>query len=246
MPGVPGSWGAVATAVTTPAAAPVTAERESAGTGAMAALAGMLSEAGWIASARRHSQAVRRRCGLTVQPVASAGMAGPVAADWDCGAGSDPAAEPEDREDSPDQGPAARGGVRQRAKGGGIWQPELGATLTSTTGLVIEFNVATGNAGGGGGLAGNAAPASRAEAVGATGNGRSGGEATGNDGGFGGLGGEGFGGGLYNDVGGTVVYKAGKNPKNPTPSLFLSNTAEGGLGGFGGDGGTGGGGDSNT
>ena len=51
-------------------------------------------------------------------------------------------------------------------------------------------------------------------------NGGAGGEATGNDGGFGGLGGEAFGGGLYNDVGGTVVYKAGKNPKNPTPSLF--------------------------
>ena len=61
--------------------------------------------------------------------------------------------------------------------------------------------------------------------------------------GFGGLGGEAFGGGLYNDVGGTVVYNAGKNPKNPTPSLFASNTAEGGLGGVGGNGGTAGGGD---
>ncbi len=138
-------------------------------------------------------------------------------------------------------GAGGEGGASGSAKGGGIYNG-TSATLTNTTGLVIEFNVATGNAGGGGGSGGNAL-SFQGGTGGGVGNGGSGGEATGNDGGFGGLGGEGFGGGLYNDVGGTVVYKAGKNPKNPTPSLFVSNTAEGGLGGFGGNGGTGGGGD---
>ena len=95
--------------------------------------------------------------------MASAGTAGPGASDWDCGAGSDPAVEPEGREDSPKEGPAAQAGESGSAKGGGIYNGN-GAMLTNTTGLVIESNVATGNAGGNGGGGGNAS-ASRAAAA---------------------------------------------------------------------------------
>ena len=101
MPGVTDSWAVVETEETTPAAAPETAGPDSAGRGAMAALAGTLSEVGSTTSARRHSRAVRRLCGLTAQRGASAGMAGPAAPGSDCGAGTDPAGVPEDREDSP-------------------------------------------------------------------------------------------------------------------------------------------------
>ncbi len=151
-------------------------------------------------------------------------MAGPVASDWDCGAGS--RIRPSRRIGRILRRRGRRcGGASGSARGRRDLQRNW-HTLTNTTGLVIEFNVATGNAGGGGGLGGNAL-SFQGGSGGAAGNGGSGGEATGNDGGFGGLGGEGFGGGLYNDVGGTVVYKAGKNPKNPTPSLFTSEPGRG-------------------
>ena len=71
----------------------------------------------------------------------------------------------------------------------------------------------------------------------AGGNGGAGGSTFGGHGGDGGLGGEGFGGGLFNAAGGTVIFKPLNNSRTTPLSSFTSNVARGGNGGDGNNGG---------
>ena len=137
------------------------------------------------------------------------------------------------------QVPAARAGSAGLAamRGGGVYNAD-GATLTSTTALVISFNAAEGNQGGNGGSGGSAISFQGGNGGGSPGgNGGPGGHSTGGLGIYGGLGGEAAGGGLFNDAGGTVAFKPVKSSRNTPASSFASNLAIGGRGGNGGNGG---------
>ena len=68
----------------------------------------------------------------------------------------------------------------------------------------------------------------------------------GGTGGFSGVAGLGQGGGLFNDTGGTVTFRAATPAKPPAASTFTGNQATGGAGGQGGAGGVGTGGMGGT
>ncbi len=65
-----------------------------------------------------------------------------------------------------------------------------------------------------------------------------GGGGVGGTGGFGGIAGLGQGGGLFNDAGGTVTFRAATPAKPPAASTFTGNVALGGTGSAGGNGGS--------
>jgi len=116
-----------------------------------------------------------------------------------------------------------------------------GATFTSTASITFSANLAAGNIGGAGG-AGGAGIAGHGGAGGTTGTGGLGAEAIGGNGGAAGFGGQGQGGGLFNNLGSTVLFKATKPSQPPAASLFANNRASGGTGGVGGNAGGGSGG----
>ena len=143
-------------------------------------------------------------------------------------------------------GAGAPGGQGGDGEGGAIFNG-AGASISSTTALLVFSNSAIGGqggAGGGGGFAtggqgGIGGTITNNTANGFTGgSGGSGAEAGAGNGGAGTSGGVGEGGGLFNAVGGIVVFTASKKSKSPAVSTFSMNEAEGGSGGAGGQGGS--------
>ena len=134
------------------------------------------------------------------------------------------------------------GGDGGDGQGGGIWNGG-GATLTNTTSVVISSNNAAGGASGNGALGGRGTGGAggdglgvnpQVDAVSSGGLGGFGGGGVGGNGGFGGIAGLGQGGGLFNDAGGTVTFRAATPAKPPAASTFTGNLAPGGAGGPGG------------
>ena len=122
------------------------------------------------------------------------------------------------------------GGQGGAGEGGAIFNG-AGASLTSTTAVLLFSNVAAGNLGGNGGAGGfgNAGSGGLGGLKGGNG-----GEAIGGNGGSGANGGLGEGGGMFNDAGGTVTFTGSSKSKSSTVSTFSTNQANGGGGGAGG------------
>jgi len=141
-------------------------------------------------------------------------------------------------------GAGGAGGNGGDGEGGAIFNGP-GASISSTTALVVTSNVAGGGFGGNGGAGGTATagnggkggplggPGGAAGAGGPLG-------AKGTDGGNGGAGGGGGlgeGGGLVNSAGAAITFTAGNNTSSPAVSTFSMNDALGGFGGIAGRGG---------
>jgi hypothetical protein len=142
-------------------------------------------------------------------------------------------------------GPGGAGGNGGAGQGGAIFNGP-GASIFSTTALVVTSNVAEGGPGANGGDGGSATAGSGGKggplggAGGAAGAGGAlGAEGThGGNAGAGGSGGLGEGGGLDNAAGATITLRARKHTSSPAVSTFSMNDALGGLGGVGGRGGS--------
>ncbi len=131
-------------------------------------------------------------------------------------------------------GAGGSGGNGGAGQGGGIFNGG-GATLTSTITLAISTNAATGGSAGTGGaggigiggIGGQGGPTSgKPDNIGGAGG--AGGHAVGGTGGPAGASGVGAGGGLFNDVEGKVIYRAGSATKTAVASTFTGNRATGG------------------
>jgi hypothetical protein len=130
-------------------------------------------------------------------------------------------------------GAGGAGGLGGSGEGGAVFNG-AGASLRSTTGILVFSNVAAGNLGGSGGAGGfgNASVGGTGGNIG--GDGGAGGAAVAGNGGAGGSGGQGLGGGLLNAAGATVKFIAQSGSSSPAVSTFGSNQANGGGGGAGG------------
>jgi hypothetical protein len=133
-------------------------------------------------------------------------------------------------------GTGGAGGAGGAGEGGAVFN-SAGASLSSTTAVLLFSNTAAGNLGGNGGAGGfgNANTGGAGGNLG--GNGGGGGVAVAGNGGAGGNGGVGEGGGMFNAAGATVTFTS-KSPSGASiVSAFTSNLANGGGGGSGGPGG---------
>jgi len=136
-------------------------------------------------------------------------------------------------------GAGGAGGQGGTGEGGAIFNG-TGASISSTTAVLIVSNSALGNLGGAGGAGGQATGGAGGDGTSIdtsgvfTGDGGAGGEAIPGNGGKGGTGGLGEGGGLFDADGGTVTFKAGSITSSQGANTFAMNRATGGGGGNGG------------